>query len=100
MILLLSFSLEFGSDSSPPLVHGRLYAKVDSARHDGVRDVEHLGRCLISALILRQIRRLLVQRNAGERISLGRQLRECRLLRAVVRGRSRSIAADLTEKGG
>ena len=101
MLVLLSFSLGIRQMTHRRLLgHGRLDAKVESARHDGVGDVEDLGRCLIRALILRQIRRLLVQRNAGERISLGRQLCECRLLRAVVGRRSSSIAADLTKKGG
>src|SRR4030081_4153027 len=99
MILLLVSVWNSVATHRRLLVHGRLYAKVDSARHDGVRDVEYLRRRLISALILSQIRRLLVQRNAGERISLGRQLHECRLLCTIVRRRSSRIAADLTKKG-
>src|ERR1700752_3945437 len=82
------------------LGHSRLYAKIQRASHYRVGDVEDLSSRLVGALVIRQVRSFLIQRNAGERISLRGQLRQRRLLRSVIVGRRGCVTADLPQKGG
>src|SRR5260370_30162398 len=77
-----------------------LLTQIDSACHDGIDDRKHLGCRLVSTLILGQIRRLLIQRDPGERIALRRKLRKHRLLRSAVSRRACCSGAYLPKECG
>src|SRR5216683_7261196 len=77
-----------------------LLTQIDSAGHDGIDDRKHLGCRLVRTLILGQIRRLLIQRDSGERIALRSKLRKHRLLRRAVTRRACCSGAYLPKECG